>query len=325
MAKVSVLVAVYNASAYLPVCLDSLLNQTLKDIQVVCIDDCSTDNSLAILDDYARKDNRIDVVRLSKNGGQAHARNEGLKVASGDYVCMLDADDWFSPDALESAVRAFSDAEVDCVLFDVMMTWQDKSHIYTMPSFEMLTGHEAFRLSLDWQIHGLYMLRGDIHRKYPYDETCRLYSDDNTTRIHYLLSRKVGRCRGVYYYRQHSQSSTHAVSVRRFDYLKANESMRRQLLQHNVSKDLVAIYENHRWLNLIDVYMFYHCHGKQLPVSDREYGLGEMKRVWTNIDRSVLNKKTTTKFGYRPMSRWWLFRIQEWLYFTLRGLLKLNK
>ncbi|MBR2034410.1 MAG: glycosyltransferase family 2 protein, partial [Prevotella sp.] len=60
-------------------------------------------------------------------------------------------------------------------------------------------------------------------------------------------------------------------------------------------------------------------------VSDREYGLGEMKRVWTNIDRSVLNKKTITKFGYRPMSRWWLFRIQEWLYFTLRGLLKLNK
>jgi len=325
MTKVSVLVAVYNAAQYLHDCLDSLLNQTLKDIQVICIDDCSTDSSLSILNEYAQKDSRVEVLHLDRNCGQAHARNEGLKIADGEFVCMLDADDWFSADALEKAVECFSEPEIDCVLFDVSMSWPERSYMYQMPSFDVLTGVDAFRLSLDWQIHGLYMLRGDIHRENPYDETCKLYSDDNTTRIHYLLSRKVGRCSGIYYYRQHSQSSTHAVSVRRFDYLKANESMRRQLLQHNVSKDLVAIYENHRWLNLIGVYMFYHCHAKQLSVTDREYGLGEMKRVWTNIDRSVLNKKTTTKFGYRPMSRWCLFRIQEWLYFTLRGLLKLNK
>ena len=76
--KVTVLVAVYNAEKYIRKCLDSLIEQTLTDIQVVCIDDASTDNSLSILNEYAGKDNRIEVIALTENHGQAHARNQGL-------------------------------------------------------------------------------------------------------------------------------------------------------------------------------------------------------------------------------------------------------
>ena len=90
MPKVSVLVAVYNAEAFLPQCLDSLLGQTFHDIQVICTDDCSTDGSLKILQDYAARDTRIEVLTLSENGGQAHARNEGLKHAGGEYLSFLD-------------------------------------------------------------------------------------------------------------------------------------------------------------------------------------------------------------------------------------------
>lgn len=321
MVKVSVLVAVYNASMYLRECLDSLLGQTLHDIQIICIDDCSTDESLAILNEYSIKDNRVDVIALDENRGQAHARNVGLAKAAGEYICMLDADDWFDADALEIAVGKF-DNITDCVLFDVMMEFPGNQYIYKMPSFDLLTGEEAFRLSLTWQIHGLYMLRSDIHKRYPYDESCRLYSDDNTTRIHYLSSRSVARSWGVYHYRQHNCSSTHKVSVRRFDYLRANESMKCQMEDFGVVRELMAIYENHRWLNLIDVYMFYHRHGRELSDDERKYGLSEIRRVWKTIDRGMLNKKTTAKFGYRPMSSFTLFRIQEWLYFTLRGIVK---
>ena len=105
MTKVTVLVAVYNASAFLSDCLDSLLNQTLRDIQVICIDDCSTDRSLEILQDYAQRDNRIEVIRLNENHGQAYARNEGLKMAKGQYVCFLDADDWWEPSFLQQINR----------------------------------------------------------------------------------------------------------------------------------------------------------------------------------------------------------------------------
>lgn len=323
MAKVSVLVAVYNASAYLRQCLDSLLHQTHDDIQVICVDDCSTDDSLSILHHYSALDKRVEVYHLDSNQGQAHARNIALKHATGEYICMLDSDDWFSADALEKAVSAF-DVNTGCVLFDVLMEWGDCTERYEMPKFNTLTGDEAFRLSLTWQIHGLYMVRASIHRQHPYDETCRLYSDDNTTRIHYLVSRNVRQCRGEYHYRQNPLSSTHTVSVRRFDYLRANESMKKQMLSHGVSHDALCVYENHRWLNLIDVYMFYHCHGAQLNSDERRYGLNELCRIWSTIDRSMLNKKTITKFGYRPMSSWLMFRVQEWLYFTLRGILGRN-
>ena len=324
MPKVSVLVAVYNAGQFLARCLDSLLGQTLSDIQVICVDDASTDGSLRLLNDYALRDMRIDVLRLQDNCGQAHARNVGLTVAKGEVVCMVDADDWLSADALESLYNAF-DTETDCVLFDLVSVYDNREERYAMPAFTVLTGEEAFRLSLTWKIHGLYGVRADIHRRFPYDETCRLYSDDNTTRIHYLASRRVARCRGIYYYRQHDASATHQVSVRRFDYLRANESMRRQMLEAGVGQKLLAEYENHRWLNLVGIYMFYHVHGKELTSCERRYGRSELYRTWLSIDRTLLNKETTAKFGYRPCQSWRLFRLQEWLYFTLRGLLGRNR
>jgi len=320
MPKVTVLIAVYNAEAFLPECLDSLLAQTLPDFQAVCVDDASTDASLSVLRDYAARDPRFEVVPLTENQGQAHARNVGLQQARGEVVCMLDADDWLSADALERLYQAFDD-NTDSVLFDVVSVYPDREEPYPMPPFQRLDGHEAFRLSLTWQIHGLYGVRADIHRRYPYDETCRAYSDDNTTRLHYLASRQVRCCAGIYYYRQHPASVTHQVSVRRFDYLRANESMRRQMQQLGVGQPLLDLYENHRWLNLIDVYMFYHRHVRQLSPSDRRYGLHELRRVWSTVDRRALDAHTAAKFGYRPCRSWTLFRLQEWLYFTLRGLL----
>ena len=322
MAKVTVLMAVYNAAPYLAQALDSLLAQTMADFQVVCVDDASTDGSAAILADYASRDNRIEVMTLSENHGQAYARNEGLKRVKGEYVCMLDADDWFAPDALELAVAGMVD-DVDAVLFDVSLDYDDHSELYQMPDFQRLDGYDAFVLSLTWQIHGLYLVKAELHHRFPYDTTCRLYSDDNTTRLHYLYARKVGRCSGVYHYRQHL-SSTHQVSVRRFDYLRANESMKRVLKEQHVSRDVEALYETHRWHNLVGVYMFYFVHGGELPEHDRRYGLAELHRVWQGIERSLLDKKATCKFGYRPMPTWTLFRMQEWLYFTLRGLFGKN-
>ena len=103
MSKVSVLVAAYNSQSYLQQCLDSLLSQTWKDIQVICVDDASTDATPDMLDHAAENDGRIVVKHLQQNAGQAKARNIALQIADGDYVCMLDSDDWFSADAVERA------------------------------------------------------------------------------------------------------------------------------------------------------------------------------------------------------------------------------
>lgn len=116
-ASFAILVAVYNGSKYLKRCLDSLLQQTLKDIQVICVDDGSTDNSWEILQSYAAVDQRIEIHHLDQNYGAAHARNEGIRHINARYTTFLDCDDTLAPDALEQALQAFEKRpQVDCVL-----------------------------------------------------------------------------------------------------------------------------------------------------------------------------------------------------------------
>ena len=90
---ISVIVPVYNVENYLGKCLDSLINQTYKDIEIICINDGSTDNSLNILREYEQMDSRIIIID-QKNGGLSNARNIGLKEAAGEYIMFVDSDDW---------------------------------------------------------------------------------------------------------------------------------------------------------------------------------------------------------------------------------------
>ena len=328
MTEVTILVAVYNAEKYLRQCLDSLMRQTLKEIQVICIDDASTDNSLSIIQEYVKQDSRFECIQLTENQGQAHARNVGLRQAKGKYICFLDSDDRFSDDALQQAVDVFNAHEqTDCVLFHVVNCDEQGNKIsdYPMQPFERLSGTDAFEQSLTWKIHGIYMVRANIHQQFPYDESCKTYSDDNTTRIHYFKSREVRCCSGIYEYRHHEESVTHRIDVSRFNYLRANESMKRQLFELGASDRVLNMYEDVRWLVVIDTYMFYFNHRRQLPHTDRKYGLTEIKRVWSTIETSRLPLHHRLKWGYIPFKwSWTMFRIQEEIYFTLRKVMKKN-
>lgn len=314
--KVSALVAAYNAERWLPRCLESLRGQTLREVEIIAIDDCSTDGTLALLRRYAGADSRIVVVARKENGGIAKARNSGLRVATGDYVCMVDADDELSPDALQMAVeRMESVAGTDCVLFRCDYAWPDgRVETFPLPSFDTISGREAFRLSLDWTIHGLYIVRREIHLRLPYDETSRYYSDENTTRMHYLASRLVAQCQGTYIYYQHSQSATHADSAHRLDTLEAHASLRRQIIAAGET-GAAREYERLRWLGIVDAYWYYHDHRHQL---DRKQSLARLRKAWQSIDRKAIPWRLKIKFGYSPMPCFALFRLEEWAYFSLR-------
>lgn len=119
MPKVSVIVPMYNASKYLSRCLDSLTNQTLKDIEIVLINDGSTDNSEQIIQTYL-KDKRIKYLK-KENGGQGSARNLGLTVAKGEYISFVDSDDYIELDMLEEMYNA-SLSKYDIVVSDFYIT-----------------------------------------------------------------------------------------------------------------------------------------------------------------------------------------------------------
>ena len=94
---ITIIIPIYNVEKYLRECLDSVINQTYKKLQIILIDDGSNDNSGKICDEYKEKDNRIEVMHKA-NGGVSSARNAGLKIAKGDYITFVDGDDYLDKD-----------------------------------------------------------------------------------------------------------------------------------------------------------------------------------------------------------------------------------
>lgn len=113
---ISVIIPIFNVEKYLRQCLDSVINQTYDNLEIVCINDCSKDSSDKILLEYAQKDSRIIIKKNSKNLGLGLSRNEGIKIAHGEYIHCLDSDDWLELNAYETLVKYF-DNETDAVRF----------------------------------------------------------------------------------------------------------------------------------------------------------------------------------------------------------------
>ena len=115
--KISVIIPVYNVEKYLSECLDSIVNQTLKDIEIICVNDGSTDNSLSILQEYASKDKRIKIID-KENEGQGYARKVGLDIVSGEYILFCDSDDkYFLNNVFEKLYFEMDKNKSDLMIF----------------------------------------------------------------------------------------------------------------------------------------------------------------------------------------------------------------
>lgn len=116
---ISVIVPVFNAERYLAECIESLLAQTLREIEIICVDDMSTDASKSLLLEYQKRDARIRILEhKEKTEGAAQARNMGISAAKGTYLVIVDADDFFEPDMLEKSYEKIESTQADIVMFD---------------------------------------------------------------------------------------------------------------------------------------------------------------------------------------------------------------
>ena len=114
--KLSVIVPVYNVERYLPVCLDSIRSQSYRDIEIICVNDGSTDRSLDILKMYASVEPRMRII-AKENGGLSSARNAGIRCATGDVVCFVDSDDFLNKNAVKRIVETFESTHADLITF----------------------------------------------------------------------------------------------------------------------------------------------------------------------------------------------------------------
>lgn len=136
MVKISVIVPVYNAVLYLEKCLNSLLMQTYKDLEIICVNDGSTDNSLEILEKYRAEDSRINIINI-ENSGVGAARNQGLQVFTGEYVSFIDADDWVNLTLYETFVNSTFENPVDIWVFNLGYNYVKNSKILVKNSVKL--------------------------------------------------------------------------------------------------------------------------------------------------------------------------------------------
>ena len=146
---ISVIVPVYNVEEYLPKCLDSILNQTFSNIEIICVNDGSTDGSRKILEEYKKRDFRIKIVD-KKNGGLSSARNAGMKVATGEFYSFIDSDDWIDKTMLEKLYENMTTLNTDisiCAVHQFDETNQkidDSNPYYTLEFFDKSFDNRVF-------------------------------------------------------------------------------------------------------------------------------------------------------------------------------------
>ena len=123
---ISIIVPVYNIEKYLPRCIDSILDQTYKNWEAIFVNDGSTDNSLKILEEYKKRDERIKIID-KKNAGSGAARNDGIENSRGEYVAFLDSDDWYEKNFLEKLYNNLTENNSDVAMCNPKMTYDDIS------------------------------------------------------------------------------------------------------------------------------------------------------------------------------------------------------
>ena len=145
--KVSVIVPVYKVEKYLKKCIDSILNQTYRDLEVILVDDGSPDQCGAICDRYGREDSRVHVIH-KENGGLSDARNTGVECASGEYILFVDSDDYIDPELVEKTVKAAEKTGCDLVMFDYIREEEN----FSLPCYSELPEGQVLTLEKNPEI-----------------------------------------------------------------------------------------------------------------------------------------------------------------------------
>jgi glycosyltransferase involved in cell wall biosynthesis len=236
MCKISVIVSAFNIEQYIEKCINSIINQTFKSIEIIIVNDGSKDNTLTIVERLSDKDKRIKVID-KENGGPIEARKAGLKIASGEYILFIDGDDWLDATTLERLYSKARREELDIVLYDGFKVYEDKFEV-------LLSFPEGFRLEDDY----IKLVLTDkilpsmcfkfIRKKFLVDNDIQFPSNINyaedlaATVVLFMYSPKVGYINeSLYYYYQRNNSITKSIDNKILDIPKALDFIKSKLLE----------------------------------------------------------------------------------------------
>lgn len=265
MDNISVIIPVYNTVEYLNQCLESVCSQTYPYLEIICIDDGSTDGSEKIVDNFAEKDSRVIAIH-QKNGGESNARNVGLKRANGNYIAFVDCDDWIESDMYQQMIKIMHSEDVDIVSGSWISESENNSiaitnkkaidvgkfnrekllrYVYERDSYKGFAymWNKLYRKKLFYDTKGNLIL---------FDENL-LLGGDVLYLAHLILNAEsaIYLNRPFYHYRQRENSGCHTKDIdKRQDWLKAYIKLIELFNTNKINNNI---------LNLVKRFFAYHC------------------------------------------------------------------
>ncbi|MEV0579487.1 bifunctional glycosyltransferase family 2 protein/CDP-glycerol:glycerophosphate glycerophosphotransferase [Streptomyces sp. NPDC050392] len=235
MPRFSVVVPVYKVQAYLHECLDSVLEQSFQDIEVIAVDDCSPDSCGAVIDEYAARDERVKAVHLPQNVGLGRARNAGLQRAQGDYVLFLDSDDFYTPGLLQALADRLDEAgELDILAFDHVRTyWHGRGGPSQSTGLFERAGTDVFRLQDRPEYIHLFLVawnkafRRAFFLEQGFQYAPGLYEDAPVTQMAMVTAERIGCLNkvGVEYRQRRHGAITKTPGRKHFDIFEQYEGL----------------------------------------------------------------------------------------------------
>jgi glycosyltransferase involved in cell wall biosynthesis len=297
--KISVVMAVYNKEAYLQESIESVLNQSFRDFELLCVDAGSTDGSLQVLGEYAAKDPKVTVHNTPYTAVPAVTKNYGIDHSRGKYVFLLDADDCLSPDALQNMYNKAETSGADAVLVD-LQTVSEQGEVLEQKIVGLnsnrdaiLTGREAVVESLDWTIHAFALWRGDLIRRLRLEEF-GVYSDEYSSRVWFFNCGKVAFCEGTYFYRRYPESITGKTSLRTYDRPLALYKLALFLEQNGFDEKDVCSYHFSTFKDCC----YLMRESKKLDPNDRVVAQEKVREVFNLVDKQRVRESVSmTQLG----------------------------
>ena len=318
MDKVSIIVPVYNVEDCLSYCVDSLRQQTYKNIEIILVDDGSTDSSGEICDQYAREDDRIKVLHI-ENGGLSNARNTGVKESSTDWIVFIDSDDYYDHRAIEYLVKLRDKYRVDLVATPVIEVRNYENSDFLGDFREKYSGKLDRRKALEQMFYGNYvgthsggkLYKKEILLRFPYPNGM-LYEDLSLAYEHIASCENIAvSALNLYkYYRRPGSIVNSKYSDRLLDFYKAMEWNRAY-----VERDYPNDKEMRRALNVRYVFNGLHIVHAML-ISDMYAEVNKIRKEYIQYFKDVILNSNVTR---KNKVKYILFLVSAKLYNTIRN------
>ena len=306
MSKFSIIIPVYNVKEYLEKCLESIVNQSFKDFEVICVNDGSTDNSLKILQKYAEKDKRFKVLN-QENQGQGVARNNALKIANGEYILFVDPDDFIEFDMLEVLKERLDVQNIDVAFFDYQIFGENTKTRIVRFMDEMKNN---LNLNIDdnfvfnWQelVKNNFssipmMLCNKVYSNKCIKENHIQFAPNKHAEDHIfsisatLLADKISYIKKtLYYYRNRPDSAVNKISEENFCIFENIKILEKFLKQNRFFEK----YKNNYRTYVIDVLVW---HYPNIPINMQTQYIEETKQFLSDKEFSNFKKKINGNFS----------------------------